>query len=199
MSTDVGIWVSALFTLAAYSFLWKENIVFRIAEHIFLGVGAGYYLVMGYGNVLDKAWNPIAKEGQFFLLVPVFLGLLLFARFSKSNMWASRIPLAFVVGMGAAIALRGAVQEQFIAQIRATIMPLNSINNIIIVFGTITVLSYFFFTFPKNRVLSVTSNMGRWILMITFGAAFGNGVMGRISLSIGTMQLIFGQWIKLIK
>jgi hypothetical protein len=35
--------------------------------------------------------------------------------------------------------------------------------------------------------------------MVTFGAAFGNGVMGRISLSIGVLQNLFGEWIHLIK
>lgn len=199
ISTDIGIWVSALLTLAAYSFLWKENKVFRAVEHIFVGLGAGYYLVMGYGNIVDKAWNPITKNGQLYLIIPVIMGLMLFGRFSKSTRWASRVPLAFIVGMGAAVALRGAVHQQFIKQLQATMVPLNSVNNIVVVLGTIAVLTYFFFTFPKNRALSVSSNIGRWVLMVTFGAAFGNGIMGRISLSIGTMQLLFGQWIKLIK
>jgi len=199
MSSDFGGWVAALLTIAAYSFLWKENRVYRAAEHIFVGIGAGYSLVMGYTNIVGKAWDPITKKGQVYLIIPVIMGLLLFARFNKSLNWASRVPLAFLVGMGAAVALRGAIEQQFVKQVQATMMPLDSINNLIVVLGTIGVLSYFFFTFPKNRALAVSSDFGRWVMMVTFGAAFGNGVMGRISLSIGIMQFLFGDWVKLIK
>ncbi len=199
MSADLGVWLAAVLTIAAYSFLWKENRLYRAVEHIFVGIGAGYSVAMGYNNIIGKAWDPITKKGQFYLIIPVLMGVLLFARFVKSISWASRIPLAFIVGMGAAVALRGAIEQQFVKQIQATMIPLNTINNAIVVLGTVGVLSYFFFTFPKNRALTVSTNIGRWIMMVTFGAAFGNGVMGRISLSIGIMQFLFGDWIKLIK
>lgn len=199
MSSNPGIWVAALLTLAAYSFLYKENRFYRAAEHIYVGAGAGYALVMGYTNVLTKAWDPMIKKGQIQMLIPMILGVLLFARFIKSTRWIARIPLALVVGMGAAIALRGAVLEQFLKQISATMVPLNSVNNLILVLGVAGVLSYFFFTFPRTKPLMIASRFGRWVIMVTFGAAFGNAVMGRISLFIGVLQFMFGQWIKLIK
>ncbi len=199
MTQDIGIWVAALLTIAAYSFLYKENKFYRAAEHIYVGIGAGYSIVMGYSNILSKAWNPMVKEGQLYLLIPMVLGALLFTRFVRQVSWAARIPLAFLVGMGAAVALRGAIEQQFVKQIQATMVPLSTFNNLLLVFGTIGVLTYFFFTFPKNRVISVGSNIGRWVMMVTFGAAFGNGVMGRVSLSIGIMQFLFGDWIKLIR
>jgi hypothetical protein len=188
-----------MLTLAAYSFLYKENRFYRAAEHIYVGAGAGYSLVMGYTNVLNKAWNPIVQKGQIQMLIPVILGLLLFARFTKSVRWAARIPLSLLVGMGAAIALRGAVEAQFISQVRATMVPLTNLNNLILVTGVAGVLCYFFFTFPKSGPIQVGASYGRWLIMVTMGAAFGNAVMGRISLFIGVLQFMFGQWIKIIK
>ena len=199
MSTSIGVWVAAMLTLAAHSFLYKENRFYRAAEHIYVGAGAGYSLVMGYTNVLNKAWNPIVQKGQIQMLIPVILGVLLFARFTKSVRWAARIPLALLVGLGAAIALRGAVEAQFISQVRATMVPLTNINNLILVTGVAGVLCYFFFTFPKSRPIQVGASYGRWLIMITMGAAFGNAVMGRISLFIGVLQFMFGQWIQIIK
>ena len=29
----LGIWIAALMTLSAYSYLWKENPFFRVGEH----------------------------------------------------------------------------------------------------------------------------------------------------------------------
>jgi hypothetical protein len=199
MSTSFGVWVAALLTLAAYSFLYKENRWYRAAEHIYVGAGAGYSLVMGYTNVLTKGWTPLVEKGQVHLIIPLVLGLLLFARFSRNIRWMSRIPLAVLVGMGAAIAMRGAVQAQFISQVSATMVPLTNLNNLILVTGVVGVLCYFFFTFPKHSAVQLGASYGRWMIMITMGAAFGNAVMGRISLFIGVLQFMFGQWIKIIK
>lgn len=84
-------------------------------------------------------------------------------------------------------------------QIAATVMPLNSINNILIVLGVLTVLSYFFFTFRSTPSLKVSSELGKWLIMITFGASFGNAAMGRISLLIGRIDFMFREWIHLIR
>ena len=39
----LGIWLMGLSTLALFSFLYKDNPFYRIAEHIFAGLSAGYY------------------------------------------------------------------------------------------------------------------------------------------------------------
>ena len=201
MSFELGILLGALSTLAVYSFLYKENIFFRLAEHLFVGLGAGYAIVMGFIAVKNNAWTPLVQKGDYLQLVPLGLGILLFARFLPgSNKWLARIPMAFLVGMGVALSARSAIGAELVSQIRATIIPLNSLNNIIVVFGTIGVLCYFFFasTFVKLPGVKHGSLIGRYIMMAAFGAAFGNGVMGRISLLISRLQFIFTDWIHLI-
>ena len=200
MSTDIGIWTAALFTIAAFSYLFSENEMYKAAEHIYVGAAAGYTIVLGFGNVVNKGWRPLVEEGHFYVLVPVIMGLLLFAPYVGTQFgWLRRIPIAFIVGVGAGIAIRSAVIENFVKQIDATVMPLNSINNILIVLGVLTVLSYFFFTFRSTRSLKVSSELGKWLIMITFGASFGNAAMGRISLLIGRIDFMFREWIHLIR
>jgi len=202
VSRDLGIWLGVLCTFACYSFLYKENIFFRLAEHLFVGLGAGYAIVMGYNSIKNLAWTPLTQKGDYLQLVPITLGILLFARFLPgSYKWLARIPMSFLVGMGVALSARGAIMAELVNQIRATIIPLNSINNAIIVLGTIGVLSYFFFanSFVKIPGLKHSSMIGRFIMMAAFGAAFGNGVSGRISLLISRLQFVFTDWIHLIK
>lgn len=201
MSMTLGIWLGALMTIACYSYLYKENVLYRFAEHIFVGLGAGYAIAMGWNNVRNVAVNPLLKEGKFIMIVPLALGILLFARFLPgSNKWLARIPMAFLVGTGIALSARAAILAEFVQQIRATIIPLNSVNNVLIVVGTIGVLAYFFFA---NKFtdgipgLKYGSLVGRYVMMAAFGAAFGNGVMGRISLLISRLQFIFGSWLGL--
>ncbi|RMF74443.1 MAG: hypothetical protein D6744_14490 [Planctomycetota bacterium] len=44
----LGIWVAAFFTLATLSFLYKDNPFYKIAEHAFVGISAGYWMVVGF-------------------------------------------------------------------------------------------------------------------------------------------------------
>ncbi len=202
MSFELGIWLAALGTLACYSFLYKENVFYRFAEHMFVGLGAGYSIAMGWNSIKNNALTPLVEQGDYMQIIPLALGVLLFTRFLPgSNKWMARIPMSFLVGMGVALSARGAVIAEFVNQIRATMMPLNSIDNILIVLGTIGVLSYFFFSSTFNRIpgLKQTAMFGRYIMMIAFGAAFGNAVMGRTSLLIARLQFFFGDFIHLIK
>ena len=200
MSTSLVIWIGALVTLGAFSYLFKENFIYRAVEHIYVGASAGYAITMGYNNLVLKAWEPTVEKGQYQLIVPVLLGLMLFAPYMGSGLaWMRRYPLSFIIGIGAGITIRSAIIEQFVKQIAATALPLNSVNNIVIVVGVVTVLSYFFFTLRRTPLLNGSSELGKWIIMVTFGAAFGNAVMGRISLLIGRVQFLFRDWIHLIK
>ncbi|HOD42053.1 MAG TPA: hypothetical protein PKL57_15940, partial [Candidatus Wallbacteria bacterium] len=51
-STVIGITISALLTLAIYSFLYKDNVFYKAAEYIFVGASAGYLLSVQYNNVM---------------------------------------------------------------------------------------------------------------------------------------------------
>lgn len=199
MTSDPVIWVSSILTVIGFSYLFKENEFYRAVEHLYVGVAAGYTVVMGYTNVVNKVWGPLTKKSQYSVLIPAVLGFLLFMPYiSRSLGWLRRLPVAVIVAIGGALALRTAVVEQFIAQLRPTIIPLNSINNIIIVLGVVATLAYFIFTVKPNPVLKVGVESGKWVIMVTLGAAFGSGIMGRVSLLIGRLFLVFRDWIPLI-
>ncbi|MDP2859583.1 MAG: hypothetical protein Q8P50_16645 [Bacillota bacterium] len=200
MTFSLVIWVSSLLTIAAFSYLYKENEFYRAMEHLYVGVAAGYTMVMGYQNVINKAWDPFIKKGQVSAIVPALIGLLFFAPFvAKRYGWLRRYPIAVVVGIGAALHARSSVVQELVVQVRSTMISLTTIDNIIVTFGVLTVLCYFFFTFRENPVTKTGAEIGKWVLMITFGAAFGNGIMGRISLLIGRLMLLFRDWIPIIK
>ena len=104
--------------------------------------------------------------------------------------------MAVIAGIGAALGARTAVTAQFIQQLRAAMAPLTTVDNVIIAIGTVATLSYFIFTVRSTPVLA---EAGKWVIMVTLGAAFGSGIMGRISLLIGRIFLVFKDWIPLIK
>ncbi len=55
MSQSVGVWVAALATIGAYSYLYKENAFFRITEHLLIGLTARTFPVMGFTNIQEMA------------------------------------------------------------------------------------------------------------------------------------------------
>ncbi len=193
----IGTWVAAFMTLGLLSFAYGENPFYRLVEHLYVGVAAAHSMIMGWENLQNNAFTPIAN-GEFLKFIPVVLGVLLYARFIKGKLWLSRIPMAALVGIGVGLTVRGTITAEFLNQINATLIPLNSINNIIIVFGVISVLMFFYFTRKDtNPLFNYSGTVGRYIMMIAFGALFGNAAMGRMSLMIGRLRFLLIEWLGL--
>jgi hypothetical protein len=196
ISTDIGVWVGALAALAIYSVLVKDNPVYKFVEHVFVGASAGIAVVAGVDTFKSIALNPL-KDGKVLLLIPMALGLMLYARYFPSVSWLNRIPLSLMMGASAGVAMRGAVESQIVQQLTGTMVSLTTLDNWIIFIGTFTSLFYFFITFKTGKAGGSVSRVGRYFMMAAFGAAFGNTVMGRVSAAIGRFQFIFLDWLGL--
>jgi hypothetical protein len=198
------VWAGALSTFAIYSFLWKENRFFRAFQNLYVGLAAGYSLVLNFNTIKRQAWGPLTDKGQISVLVPMILGLLLFTRLSKKYAWVARYPMAFLMGIGSALSMK-AIESDFVRQIQASIITWKgaglggTFNNLVLTLGTAFALVYFFFTFKPNKATDVTGRLGRWVLMLCFGAAFGSAVQGRLTLVIAQMQFLLKDWLHLIK
>ncbi len=199
ISTNMGVWIAAIATVGIMSFAFKDNPLYRLVENLYVGVSAGHAIVLGYMNIRDQGWTPMVQKGQWNILVPMILGILLYTRYNKKLSWMSRYPMALMVGIGTGLAIRGTVGSQIVSQIRSTILPLNSVNNWIIIIGTLGTLAYFFFSVEHKGAVKGVSTFGRYVLMVSFGAAFGSTVMGRMALFIGRLQFLYANWLGIIK
>ena len=201
-----GIVVAVGFTLALYSFLYKDNPLFKFAEHVFVGVAAAYVFgQVWYSTLYGEIVGPMTGSDDFnnWLLIPTFLGLLMLTRFSQRLGWLSRISFAFVVGVGSGLSIPRTISSQILAQLEPTMQPLSwsfeGFNLLLILVGVVAVLVYFFFSVEHTGAVGHVSRLGIWFLMISFGASFGFTIMGRLSLFIGRMQFLMGDWLHLIE
>jgi hypothetical protein len=198
ISTDPWIWIAAIGSIAIFSSLFKDNPLYRACEHVFVGSGAGYALSQAYRNIVIQGWQPMVNDGRTVLIIPLILGVLLYARFFRGIAWLSRWSMAFLIGIGTGISIYGVYNSQLLAQIKATMVPLSSFDNIVMVVGVVSVLLYFLFTIPVKGPFKHVTSFGRWMMMVTFGVSFGNVVMGRISLLLGVLETVYGKWLGLL-
>lgn len=227
--TRAQIWLGAIGTLAAYSFLIHDNPVYQGFEHAFMGAALGLGITTTLRDVLvSQWWTPMATGFKMLiskgpsaeamtgtlLVVPAIIGLLWYFQFSKRYVWLSRIPLCIGLGVGAGMGFKN-IFNTLMPQITGTFKPLwvgetivrdastaervaMSAENLIFVVGTISVISYFFFAFGKSKYgIRAPAKLGRWYLMLSLGAFFGNTFMSRLSALIERFQFLFSEWLRL--
>ena len=227
LSRTIGIWVAALLTLGIFSFLYRDNPLYKMTESIFVGVSAAYWMVVGFWDVLvpnlfDKLWpsliqswsmpglSPERDQWWWISLIPLALGVLLLMRLAPRGGWLAVWPLAFIIGTFAGLRLVAFVQADLLSQVRSSILSVvalnssnslrlqQSIENFVLLAGTLVCLVYFFFSVEHKGAVGRISKIGIWVLMITFGAGFGYTVMGRIALLAIRLEFLFDDWLWLI-
>ncbi len=195
-----GTSLAAFFTLAIYSFLYKDNPFYKIAEHIFAGISAGYYVGLIWHSVIrQQLILPLFLDNEYLLIVPGILGFLMFSRFFPKVAWLSRLSLAFVIGNTAGIYLIQQFHGLIIPQVRSTFLSLTGFSGIVMVIGVISTLIYFYFSKEHKGAFGIVAKIGIWFIMIAFGASFGYTVMARVSLLIGRAQFLMIDWLKIIR
>jgi hypothetical protein len=225
MSTDPGVWLGVFFTLGIFSFLYRDNAIYKICEAVFVGVSAGYWFVsLFWQNIWPKlvlnlrdAVALLAREGvwdsRWVYLVAGILGVMMLMRLLPKVGWISRWPLAFIVGSTAGLYFITYLQSNAINQVHDTLVPLVGAGSgrllifplpfevrwdaLFIFLGTFSGLVYFFFSVEHKGVAGRTARVGIFFLMVTFGASFGYTVMSRMSLLIGRMDFLVGDWLGL--
>jgi hypothetical protein len=222
--SGIEVWISALLTLMVLSFLYRDNPLYKIAEHLLVGVSAAYLMVLGFWttfwpNVVLKLapgavvlTNPEATAGEqdWLAAVPVILGLLMLGRLWPRLTWISRWPTAFAIGTTAGYNLIRYLRSDFLNQITATIqpslvareggrwLPLATLDQVLILVGTVSGLVFFTYTRERTGLYGRSARLGLVFMMVTFGASFGYAVMGRLTVLIDRLHELLGDWLGLL-
>lgn len=178
----IGAGVGFLLTLAVFSFIWRDNALFRLVMHIFIGVAAAFALAAAWFNVfwpqllrplvelLSGSDNAVMRSWQtpdrLVWGISIILFLLLLARLVPRLSAAAAPALALSVGVGAAVTVGGAVIGTLITQVRAAMDPgglsqlsaqsgqnwIQYLSAALILVGTLATLLTFQFTFRTRSV-----------------------------------------------
>jgi hypothetical protein len=229
----IGLWLAAFFTLAIFSFLYADNVFYKLAESVVVGVSAAYWMTLGFWDTLVpklggaiapdlvRTWvqpslRDVGVQQQVSMWVALVLGVMLLTRLAPRGGWIAAWPLAFIVGVTAGLKIVSHVESDLMAQAVATMQPVvkvvetadggvsawsttwATLPGVLVLVGVICSLAYFLFSVQHRGVVGGAARVGVWYLMITFGAAFGMTVMGRIALLAARCEFLLDDWLWLI-
>jgi hypothetical protein len=206
----IGTILTALLTVMVLSYLIGDNPLFRLATHIFIGVSAGYAGTIAWHNVLKPSLvdplldaglsgilnGSVFSGGQGLLIIGswVLIAMMLMKLSPSTSRWGS-LPIVFLVGVGAAVVVGGAITGTLIPQSISAVSSLNPkaiapvtqetgiervVSVTIMLIGTISTLLYFQFTARRSPTgigsrspfLERVATVGRFFIAITFGTMY---------------------------
>ena len=193
----------AAIIVVVLAYLFKDNPVYRFTANFVLGASLALVIVVIWQDNLqpkwwapiETAWHNMGSAGSklgFLWLLALIPGAMWYFQFSKKYYWVSRIVIGLFIGVMAGITFKTQILlilpqisrsfKPFIVIVNNRFVWTESLNNIIFVLTLLTTLSFFFFTFRyESSVMRGSTSIGRLMLMVCFGAIFGNTVMTRMA------------------
>jgi len=200
--------ISFLLTLMVLSYLIGDNPAFRVAIYIFVGVSAGYAAAVAWHQVIYPRLIVPLLSGNLLAIVPLVLGVLLLLKLSPRTARLGSPSMAFMVGVGAAVAVGGAVMGTLFPQTRASMATLSLsgagqfwlerlAEGIIMLVGTVTTLVYFHYGAKatasgpqRGKLISLLGRVGQIFIAITFGVLFAGVFMAAMTALIERLNFI---------
>ncbi len=156
--------VGVLLTLIVFSYLFGDHFLVRFVLYGYVGLMAGFAVVIAFNSVIFPLLvQPILDaplEGSLQVIVPLILAGLMIFKLSSRFSPIGNLSLAFLVGVGLAALIGGAIKGTLIPQVTAAISPFDLDRSIasgvedrlsalvqgtLMLVGTLTTLIYFHF------------------------------------------------------
>ena len=213
----VGAILGFVLTLMVVSYVIKDNALFRLAVHIFIGVAAGYatvlviYNVLWYQLLVPLLNNPLKQLSL--VAPPLLLGIWLLTKASSRLSRVGSPVVAFLVGVGAATAISGAISGTLFPQVGATINLFDLgatglsgskllgwvVNALLILIGTITSLAYFHFgvrsrgdqTAQRPLWIEIFSQIGQVFIAVAFGTLFAGAYAAALAALVERISFVW--------
>lgn len=194
----VAGWVSLVLTVLIFSYLLGDNVLYRLAIHVLVGVAAAYALIVATESVI-KPWldetllveSAGRDETTVIALrvigpVPFLVGALLLFKVSPRLAGVGNLGLSFMIGVGVAVAIAGAVSGTILPLAREAGRAVDDAlgDGLVILVGTVTTLLYFqFFAVERRGVvqrprgLRSLSLVGQFFVTVTLGALYAGAIL----------------------
>jgi hypothetical protein len=128
----IGTLVAAWLTLAIFSFLWKDNPFYRLAEYMMVGLSTGYFMLQYTFQIIEPQWfdrlflGKLNRGEEIFgsagvfryaLVIPAIFGILMLTRILPKAGWMSRWSMALLIGVSAGMTIPLTIQANVTTQL----------------------------------------------------------------------------------
>lgn len=219
MTDLLGLIIGFFLTLMVFSYIIGDNVLFRLAMAIFVGVASGYaavlviYNVLWYQLVVPLLTDPL--ENMALTIPSALLGIWLLTKGSSRLSRIGNPVLAFLVGVGAATAIGGAIFGTLLPQVNASTNLLNPdyastngaglagwfLKGLVIIIGTLVTLAYFHFgvrtqgegSLPQRQPLieNFLAPAGQAFIAVTFAVLFFGVYSAALSALIDRVRFVW--------
>jgi len=213
----IGIWVAAILTLVILSAAFGEHRLSRLGFALLIGATVGYTAALTWQAVLWPRLLLIVHDplGHWTLAIWFLLGLLLLTRGVSSASWLSNLSLAYLVGVGAALAIGGAVLGTAVPQALAVVAERHQAtpgawpavaNALLVSLGTVGVLLRFTYTGRKGKrlvarlwggLVEAWGRIGSAFITVALGALFATAIVSLVTLLSSRLQFLLFDWLRL--
>lgn len=218
IATAAFFWTLAglILTLMVLTYIFGDNFIFRLAAYAFLGIAAGYVFILIYYQVLiPRLLVPYLRGSPtqiMMTIVPILLGALLLTKLVPQMSRLGNLPIAYLLGVGAALAAGGALIGTLIPQMEAVWQlfepaklieaggQLNVpwlIGALVIFMGTLFTLITFQYTWGRGGVMTsrplwlrVSVAAGQVFIGLTLGAFYAGILLSALTALIDRLDFI---------
>jgi hypothetical protein len=207
-----------IFTVLILSYLLGDNPLFRVGIYLFIGISVGYVLSVTWHQVIwPQLIQPMISGAVFrdvqqaFLIFTLLGSVLLLVKIFPRLSGLGQLPTALLVGVGAAVAVGGAILGTLIPQVEATINAFDLriartnaffalFNGVLVLIGILGTLAYFQFgarkredgTVRRNALIEALTWIGRIYIAISFGVLFAGVYLAALTAFISRVDSING-------
>lgn len=210
----IGLLVGTVITLMIFSYILGDNFLFRWALAILVGGSVGYALGVTWQYVLLRwflrALDPTTLMiERVFYVIPMFLGILLLLKGFSSPKFQNRlgllgnISMGYLLGVGAAVAIAGALVGTLIPQAAnvgnglATSTGLSGwIQGLLTLIGTVATFLVFSSRSPNKTgrlhiVVHSLQRVGRLFIVVALAVVFSGAITSALTTLVMQVWHIF--------
>lgn len=202
---QIGLWAGFILTLMVFSYVLGDNVLYRLAVYIFVGLAAGYITVVTWDSVIAPWINGSIGVGGVgnivFGAIPLALSALLLLKASRRFGRLGSLALAFLIGVGASVALVGAITGTLLPlAISTSTLSVNLLNSVLLLIGVICTLVYFQYLARRTSdgqvrrgvVVGLLSVVGQGVIVVTLGALYAAAIMTSLTIFSERISYLIG-------
>ncbi len=205
-------------TIMVLSYLIGDNPLYRIAVSLFVGASAGFVALV----VAEWLWaywikgvvlGDTANAAQRLVgILPLVFGLTLMFKFSSRMAKLGNLTVAYLVGVGTAVALVGVIAGTLLPQVRAAgdVPGIGTdfgawVDGLIMMIGTVSTLLYFQFvvrrspttgTLRRPLPLRVAAAVGQGFIVVALASLYAGAIIAGLSVFAGLVEGFVVQFVK---